>query len=396
VVGSSLLQVGKKLDVSQEMQNTPIAWEEFTHINGTLYLPINHSMLTGLLCSEPFEHCVLSNVCVDVDGVIRLLADSEERIGELQADIKKVLRNDDHPRGYAFKKMKSLPFEGNATELSSLPRFSSASIVIAHGAPENCGHIIGDEAWPIFRLVTELQGPGFYIDHPLDHFHKYGVRSKCDLLVTPMARRVVNHDGSKDFEGACYDRVYIGHGGFSYIDDEDQKRAANFERDMKLFRAMYHRSARTSFPNGTADTILVMVKRFGVHMANLENVEELAKGIQGHFPHYHVNLTSWSDFTWTEQLHILSRTRAIVSLPGSDVMNAVFLQDQAAVLMFCRVMGRSSIEDSREQTLWLRRLSYLNSRMIACKDVNVSYSIPKRTTKVHVSFVVDNLKAQGL
>jgi hypothetical protein len=371
---------------------------------------------TGLVCSEKeaFEHCTLTNVCMDQSGIIWLLsaaatdANDKDYMDRLQTNLKKVLQNDDVPRSSADQ-LRFRPASNTLSkELSSfLPSFPAASVVVAHGASGNCGHVLGDEAWPIFRLVTKIQqrrGQHFH----LDHFHKYGPRSpRCDTLLTPMSAKVVNHGGgdgggetspSDEFEGACYDELYIGHDGFSYIDDR-QKQPFFFERDMKLFRSMYHRTASSSFDENTAtaaDTILVMVKRFGTHMSNLENVESLAQGIQAQLPQYLVKLTSWSDYQWEQQMEVLGRTRAIVSLPGSDVMNAVFLPDNSAVLMFCRVMSPISVEASNEEGLWLRRLSYVNTTVIPCDNSEVAYDMEKGTTRVSVAFVVAQLKDMGL
>lgn len=50
----------------------------------------------------------------------------------------------------------------------------------------------------------------------------------------------------------------------------------------------------------------------------------------------------------TEQVHLMSRTRAMISLPGSDTVNGIFLQDDSALVLYCRMMSPTHFDTSKE------------------------------------------------
>lgn len=74
-----------------------------------------------------------------------------------------------------------------------------------------------------------------------------------------------------------------------------------------------------------------------------------------------------------EQIQLMSRTRAMISLPGSDIMNGIFLPDGAALLLYCRPMDRNLtlFDASNERTFWFDRVSYVNASTEECNSTNV-------------------------
>ena len=73
------------------------------------------------------------------------------------------------------------------------------------------------------------------------------------------------------------------------------------------------------------DTILIMHKPKGDHLSNIGNRFEMADYLRRWFPHYDVKIVAWPDYKMLDQVRIMSRTRAMISLPGSDIMNGIFV-----------------------------------------------------------------------
>ena len=60
------------------------------------------------------------------------------------------------------------------------------------------------------------------------------------------------------------------------------------------------------------------------------------------------------------QIQLMRRTKIMISLPGSDIMNAVFMPDNSVLIVYCRyVDGRK--ESSNEIRLWYKYLRYLHT-----------------------------------
>ena len=119
-----------------------------------------------------------------------------------------------------------------------------------------------------------------------------------------------------------------------------------------------------------------MEKRKGTHMSNIANRYEMADYLRKEFPTYQIRMVTWSDYNITEQIQIMSQTRAMISLPGLDVMNGIFLQDGGVLLMYCRLVDpkRNKFDPSNEKKFWYDRVSYVHASTEDCNSTNVEYS----------------------
>jgi hypothetical protein len=118
-----------------------------------------------------------------------------------------------------------------------------------------------------------------------------------------------------------------------------------------------------------------------------------------------VKLISWSDYDMAEQIQLMCRTRAMISLPGSDIMNGIFLRDQGAFVLYCRHIGGGTGRDkleyfdtSNERTYWFDKLPYVDTTTEDCNSTNVSYSkTPNADSSItYVDFASLKLRLQRL
>jgi hypothetical protein len=97
---------------------------------------------------------------------------------------------------------------------------------------------------------------------------------------------------------------------------------------MKAFRDVSYKNAGVDLSTTRkVDTLVVMLeKRHGEqHFSNLRR--ELSN--------YCIKRVTWSYYNMKEQVQLMGRSRAMLSLPGSDVMHGIFLQDNCSVVMYC-------------------------------------------------------------
>jgi hypothetical protein len=178
-------------------------------------------------------------------------------------------------------------------------------------------------------------------------------------------------------------------------------RMATFESDMRAFRSLYYRHAQVPL-HQKLDTIVVMEKRKGTHMNNIANRHDIVDFLKRQYPQYQVKLVSWLDYSSTEQIHLMSRTRVMISLPGANVMNGIFLPDDGALLMYCRASrgknGKLEFDDSNEMKYWFQHLSYMQVFIEPCNSKAVSYddNVAWVDTVVKLKFLKQQLDRLGL
>ena len=247
---------------------------------------------------------------------------------------------------------------------------SNSTATISHRAiSDNCGHDLGDCAVATFRVMQLFPD----VPQRLTNYYLTGRKGKCDKVFNLMAENFVNAHHLQT-ELKCFARLYFGTRSVSYMLDHGtwEKRLPTLETDMKAFRDLHYRQAGVD-PGVKRDTLLLMEKRAGSHFANLGNITELTVYLRDEFPNYRIQVATWSDYTITEQVHIMSRTRAMIALPGSDVMNAIFFQDNTPLVMYCRVMSEGEFDTSNERKFWFDRVKYVDASTEDCNSTNVTY-----------------------
>eukprot|EP00543_Licmophora_paradoxa_P001974 CAMPEP_0202455374 /NCGR_PEP_ID=MMETSP1360-20130828/12925_1 /ASSEMBLY_ACC=CAM_ASM_000848 /TAXON_ID=515479 /ORGANISM="Licmophora paradoxa, Strain CCMP2313" /LENGTH=198 /DNA_ID=CAMNT_0049074945 /DNA_START=107 /DNA_END=703 /DNA_ORIENTATION=+ len=152
------------------------------------------------------------------------------------------------------------------------------------------------------------------------------------------------------------------------------------ERDIRYIRD-YHYQQIGIVPTETStlpqrDTILLMEKRTGSHLSKFGHFSEMVAFLNRTFsPNYHVRVVCWEDIgSFTDQIRIMARTRAMISLPGSDIMNGIFVQDHTPLVLYCRkVEGYEGYDSSNERTYWFDHLDYVDAQTEDCNSTNISY-----------------------
>jgi hypothetical protein len=346
-----------------------------------------------LNCSE--HNCILKNACIDYSAIKRRFV---IRIIGNASHVQEIKTLAENATFKAYRESATFLFEGLQKNVTLAIAMNSTAAVINRAVSKNCGHDLGDEAWPVFRLMQLFSEPNPRLD---DLYFLSRPPRYCDPVLEPIANRLIVQQAVT--ETKCYARLYFGTRGISYMLDHGtwKHRMTTLEADMRAFRSLYYRYANIS-SDSKLDTIVVMEKRQGKHMSNIGNRHEIVDFLKNTYLGYKVELVSWSDYSITEQVQLMSRTRVMISLPGSDVMNAIFLSDEGALLMFCRVVeeknGNLHFDESNEMKHWFRHLSYMQASTEPCNSSAVSYNVTSDwgDTIVDLESLKERLSALGL
>merc|ERR1712129_297409 len=130
-------------------------------------------------------------------------------------------------------------------------------------------------------------------------------------------------------------------------------------------------------PHQEKQTILIMQERhsrgssYAMQFRNIANIPQIVKMIKEEFPiYYNVEIISWEDYSLKQQIQIMARTKLMISLPGSGIMNAFLLQDDSALFCYCQKAQEQSIdllsiyvngtkmEGAMEFQLWFNHFDY--------------------------------------
>ena len=169
----------------------------------------------------------------------------------------------------------------------------------------------------------------------------------------------------------CYNSIYFGVTGMSYVDgDVDYLSSSEFPTDAKAFRTLFYDRALVARTQIGKDRLVIMQKKTGEHLVSIENLNQLVEAATERFGNLQVIVVSWDDYTIKEMIQLMRRTKMMVSLPGSDIMNAIFMRDNSFLVIYCRYVNGVK-EGSNEVRLWYKYLAHLTTFEFCVDHVDV-------------------------
>lgn len=212
--------------------------------------------------------------------------------------------------------------------------------LITGHASNNVGHVILDEVLSIFVMFEQ-------INLDLDDTIMIGTatvpqfRRPYTMLVS-----LSNIMSLAELEGQCFSHVVAGAAQWSYAAAGLSKTSPTLHRfrNHVLARLNIHPHVRLKF------SVLFVLKDADAaeHKSTWTNIEAIVTNVKARFPTWVVHTVMWTRLpSFHDQINLVHRTHVLVSLPGSDVVNGLFLQDGSAIIMPCRHMG-DKFESSNE------------------------------------------------
>lgn len=178
-----------------------------------------------------------------------------------------------------------------------------------------------------------------------------------------------------------------------------QQTDSTMEQDFQSFRDYYYQHmCITASATTPPSRILILEKRHGGHMSNIENRLELLGVLRAKFPQYNTSIISWSGMTLREQLELLIDTKMMISLPGAAVLNGIFMPNGSSLVLFCRLVDHRNIDGltltiGDDVHLWFRHLNYVIT--VAPSDEQCNASTMVRYNETTLNTRVVDLEAFG-
>jgi len=283
------------------------------------------------------------------------------------------------------------------TYLPENPTFAPGLHLIRQNWPygDNFGHVLGDEIWPIFQgmeLFERERGiillwPGFPRRHAQHTLKMY------DLLPHLKLREMYVEEEGSEWEDMCVEELMIGWGKLGYevasMEDYCEGKADQFHKSAVEFRPKCFGSfrrmmlkfrdysyTRYDLKSKHMDTITFINKNDtgALHQYIWGNLEDVVSRVRSEFRDFRVRVVSWSGMPLKEQVRTVYESKVLISLPGSDVMNAVWLQDDAALIIVCRSEIDPHGEDYR---IWFRYFDWITSKFFLRSFSKRSFSMQK-------------------
>ena len=230
----------------------------------------------------------------------------------------------------------------------------------------NHGHVLGDEVWAAWQALVlwgfELEATSLHI---VTNDRSPSLQQYEALIADAQQVHTLNELRHRHPSGlVCVGRLLVGMARLGYSQGMTcpaghrgiECRAPYLPEFKSTFRAFRIHALQNlgvspkRQPKAPFD-VLIVEKNFAVH--RIANVPDLVAGLKTRLPDAHVATVRWTDTTMREQVFLVSQADALVSLPGSDLMAAVWLRPDAEILQPCRFV-EGVWDAGNEQQIWFR------------------------------------------
>ena len=236
---------------------------------------------------------------------------------------------------------------------STLNRIPGTGVLVYHNGNHNVGHAWGDIIWPAFQMLSywERQDSNFSFVLLGHDIHKH-----THLFSSLSHNQVYRHDKQ---ESICFDEVLVGDNGMSYSEGLTNPTVLKEFRNFIFSRY----GVPISFTKATTrvtPNILIFQKEIilAANKCSFGNLKDIQNMFVSQFPMLNVTTVSLFDVpSISQQINMMTDVDIVLSLPGSDVMNALFLRDKSTLVLPCRKVVL--VEPSNESRIWFRKFAQL-------------------------------------
>jgi hypothetical protein len=231
-------------------------------------------------------------------------------------------------------------------------------VLIRHYVPGNWGHTLGDDVFPTFQ-AQELWGIGpelgvvLYERSPSARLFRF-LTTTDPLSAGPSFRK-------------CFSRLISGWSHFGYASRKNVLPGASLNRFRDYVMDHLNVSWRAG-PRTLTFTVLEKDMSAAEHRATIADAADFERRLLRLYPGAVVQRVRWSGVANKDQVQIMINTDVVISLPGSDIMNCIFLPPVSAMIIpHRRVSG--SWEGSNEIDIWFRFAPHVYIRQPDFRDV---------------------------
>jgi hypothetical protein len=213
----------------------------------------------------------------------------------------------------------------------------------------NAGHVLGDEVWPAWRMLAtwgleyDASNLNVVTDILTPSLNQYAALTRRAVIDGKTLR-------AKYGDVVCFDLLlvgpsYLGYAlGLEHHKSPDPLRAwpvtqdPTFAKTFLKFRT--HALDLLNIPatwSEVSPLILVLEKgSIHAHSHIISNIPEILSRVQNSFPTAKVLGVNWQGMPMKSQVEMMSAANVVLSLPGSDIMNSVWLNVNSVLIIVCR------------------------------------------------------------
>ena len=222
-------------------------------------------------------------------------------------------------------------------------------IIIGKYCDWNAGHVLGDEVYAVWRTLTAfgLQNSNFNIitNNKGNHLKQY----KCitnnklyhfkDFKNKEVLFETLIFGMSRNGYSNCYSNV-------SYLPPITETFESFRTHTYKLFNIKEDKNR----------SIIILDKNAATsdHKCKLYDIDMIIELLKDKYTSHNIKKINWYGMKMEDQVKEMSLADIVISLPGSDLMNCIFLNPKSSIIYPYRFINTRSTEGSNEIGLWFR------------------------------------------
>ena len=300
--------------------------------------------IAGSLCVDP-GWCVLTDAVVFGNGTIVV-----PRLAEESRIVKATERHGESPL------ITVLASSRLVTMAQTRKKIKFGIYKEPYYASENVGHFLGDDIFTIFSALylwnlQSIATEDVTIVMPSQYkpvFDRLPIISELYTILSANPVLFVDHESQHAF-----DRLLVGWDSLCY--SCVQKKYIG----VPMLEAFLRRSAdafsiRPSNLRHRRRCHVTLIEKDPVHALHkyvIANAQEIERKVAT-TTSCTVQRVSWSSCSLPRQIDIMQRTDIALTLPGSDMMNCIFMPTKSAIISASRCNGGADCEGSNEINLW--------------------------------------------
>ena len=237
-------------------------------------------------------------------------------------------------------------------------------VLIGHYVDYNAGHVLGDEVFAIWQALCSLG-----IENHANKIHiittNRGPHIKQYYCLNK--NKIKYLDDFKE-ENACFETLIFGMGRNGYaLGNTDLKTGkrnleirASYLPDLKktlnLFRMHCYHINNIEIINKPNNILVLEKGNNSEHSCKLYEIDNIVSKLKKKYNSFNIKKINWSSMNIEEQILLMANTFIVISLPGSDLMNCIFMNPESYIISPNRFYINSfdTKEDSHEIDIWFK------------------------------------------
>lgn len=235
------------------------------------------------------------------------------------------------------------------------------SVIVSTYVSNNAGHVLGDEVYPVFHALNllKLNLEESKLNIITDNYYKFTYQ--FNLLNINSIIQIKNLFRKK----IKFKKLILGIEGLGYSSKFHPKYSLNFRYNINKIQE--YCAIKYNYDTNIKKNKIIFIDKdinTSEHKSVLFNTDELVNYTKAKLDNkYEVIKVSWKNLNLISQLTLMNSTAIVVSLPGSDLMNCLFLSCNKTIIYFPRLVNnieknnieKSNIEKSNEVRIWFHK-----------------------------------------